>query len=598
MASTVADHPCWPALHRTRRALVVADVVESVRLMQADEADVIQRWRCLVNDVRQHLLPAHGGRLVKSLGDGMLIEFEAVDSAVSAALALSDCTARVNAGHAPQAWIRLRTGVHVGEVVSDELDIYGQDVNIAQRLTTLARPDDIVVSAAVADRLVPGLDADIEDMGACHLKHLREPVHAFRLRRAGEAVQPARMPPMLEESLLPRIAVVPFSGCAVSALESTLGDAIADSVIVRLSANSRLRVISRLSTAVMRARAKSVVEIGQLLHVAYVLSGTFALEGQRLRLRAELADARTDEVVWVREHACDAAEMLQPESPAANELARQVADAVSAGEMRRVRALPIPSLEGFSMLLGAMMLMHRASAADFERAGELLEHLMERFPRAAEPRAWMAKWYVLRVSRGVVRDMDHEASLALDHIRHALDESPDCSMALAAEGFVHCHMRRDLDTADRRLDEALRVNPSDPLAWIFRCAVKSFRGLGEEAMACGEHAVSLSPLDPMRHYYDALASTAALSAGRLERAIELATRSLRANRHHLPTLRTLAIAQAEHGDFDGARATVRRVLEIEPTFTISRYLERTPRGGETPRQRYASALKEAGVPMT
>jgi class 3 adenylate cyclase len=182
MATNAADPPCWPELHRARRAIVVADVVESVRLMQGDEADVIGRWRHLVNDVRHRLLPAHGGRLVKSLGDGMLIEFEAVEGAVSAALALRSCASRVNLGHAPEAWIRLRTGVHVGDVVSDELDIYGQDVNIAQRLTTLARPDDIVVSAAVVDRLVPGLDADVEDMGPCHLKHLRDPVHAFRLR--------------------------------------------------------------------------------------------------------------------------------------------------------------------------------------------------------------------------------------------------------------------------------------------------------------------------------------------------------------------------------------------------------------------------------
>jgi tetratricopeptide (TPR) repeat protein len=157
-------------------------------------------------------------------------------------------------------------------------------------------------------------------------------------------------------------------------------------------------------------------------------------------------------------------------------------------------------------------------------------------------------------------------------------------------------MRRDLDLADERLNQALQLNPSDALAWLFRCAVQSFRGAGEQAVAAGEHAVALSPLDPMRHYYDALASTAALCAGQLSRSIELASRSLRVNRHHLPTLRTLAIAQAEQGDLDAARETVRRVLEIEPGFTIKRYLERGPRGGEGPRLRYARALQEAGVP--
>jgi class 3 adenylate cyclase len=186
-AFAAAELPCWPLFHRARRAIVVVDVVESVRLMQANEAEVILRWRHLVNDVRQRLLPLHGGRLVKSLGDGMLIEFEAIEDAVAAALALCSCAAKVNEGQAPQERIRLRIGVHVGEVVSDELDIYGHEVNIAQRLSTLARPDDIVASVAVVDGLVPGLHAEVEDMGPRHLKHLREPVRAFRLRQAGEA---------------------------------------------------------------------------------------------------------------------------------------------------------------------------------------------------------------------------------------------------------------------------------------------------------------------------------------------------------------------------------------------------------------------------
>lgn len=596
MISPITEIQGWPELHRSRRAILVVDVVESVRLMQADEADVIGRWRRVVNEVRSKLLPVHGGRLVKSLGDGLLLEFEDVPAAVSTALALQACTVPVNLAYAPQAWLRLRIGVHMGVVVSDDLDIYGQDVNIAQRLMTLAQPDEVVVSAEVVDHLVPGLDAEVEDMGLCHFKHLNHPLHAFRLRLTTQAAYRAAAPSIKDDSLLPRIAVVPFSGLNESALQSAIGDAIADSVISRLSANGRMRVISRLSTAVMRSRSKSVAEIGQLLGVAYVLSGTYDADGSRLKLRAELADARNDQVVWVQALSCDIAEMLQPESALADTLAVRVADAMAAGELRRVRAMPIPTLEGFSLLLGATMLMHRTARQDFERAGDILEYLIERYPRAPEPRAWMAKWYVLRVSRGVVQDMDGEAALALEHTQRALDASPECSMALAAEGFVHCHMRRDLDLADDRLNQALQINPNDALAWIFRCAVQSFRGAGELAMAAGERAVSLSPLDPMRHYYDALASTAALSAGHLLRSIELATRSLQVNRHHLPTLRTLAIAQVEHGHVDAARATVRRVLEIEPTFTISRYLERVPRGGEGPRQRYARALHEAGVP--
>ena len=595
----------WPELPTARRTILVVDMVESVRLMQAHEADVISRWRRLVGDVRAQVLPVHGGRLVKSLGDGLLLEFEAAPAAVAAAFAIQACVEPVNQARAPAAWIRLRMGIHVADVVRDDLDIYGSGVNLAQRLMTLAQPDEAVVSPEVIDQLVPGLDADVEDLGLCYFKNVDSPLHAFRLRHphaghGGHTLSASAAVPVsalaTESVWAARIAVIPFFGEGVTELEAALGDAMADAVIARLSASAHMRVISRLSTAAVRARTSRVAEIGQLLGAAYVLSGSFRLQGDKIVLRTELSDARNETAVWVDRHLWPLAELMSPESPLAESLARQIADAVAAGELRRVRCLPLPTLEGFSLMLGACALMHRSSRRDFDRAGEMLEHLIERYPRAPEPRAWLAKWYVLRVSRGFVQDLQAESARALDLTHRALDASPDCSMALAAEGFVHCHMMRDLDRADECLDQALLVNPNDALAWIFRCAVQSFRGEGELAIAAGEQAICLSPLDPLRHYFDALSSTAALASHRLPRCMDLAQRALKFNRNHLPTLRTLAIAQAESGLGDAARLTVGRIMDIEPGFTISQYLERGPRGGEGPRQRYARALQSAGVP--
>lgn len=585
----------WPGLVKTSRSLVVADLVESVRLMQHDEASVIDRWRRFVATVQEKLVGVSGGRLVKSLGDGLLLSFEDVGAASRFALALPQISGPLNRGLPESCWLRLRVGVHVGDVVADALDIYGHDVNVTQRLSTLAQADEVIASAAIVDRLVPGLDAEVEDLGPCYLKHLDAPVHAFRLRqgrqrsRANVAVQAAGL-------LMPRIAVMPFSGENCSALEAAIGDALADGLISRLCGGGRLRVISRLSTAALRQRGLRLAEIGQLLGASYVLSGSYRLEGGKLSLRAELADARQEDIIATEAWRGELGTLWEADSAPFEELGERIGRAISIGELQRVRSLPMPSLEGFSLLLGASLLMHRSDQQDFEHAGRLLEHLIERYPRAPEPRAWLAKWYVLRVSRGLVEQPETEAAKALQHTRWALDATPDCSMALAAEGFVHCHLRRDLDLADQRLNQALAINPSDPMAWIFRCAVQSFRGNGAQALAAGEQAISLSPLDPVRHYFDALTSTAALAAGDLQRAVELASKALNLNRRHLPTLRTLAIAQAELGDLAAARSTVLRVLEIEPGFTIQHYLERVPRGGEGPRQRYARALQAAGVP--
>ena len=180
-SETSPSDPDWPALQRQRRAIVVVDVVESVRLMQANEADVIDRWRRFVNEVRTQVLPVHGGRLVKSLGDGLLLEFEGVPAAVAASLDIQRRIAPFNAGRLGDAVMGLRIGVHLADVVVDDVDIYGAGVNLAARLATLARSDDVVVSAQVRDDLVQGLDADFEDLGECFPKHIPEPVRAYRV---------------------------------------------------------------------------------------------------------------------------------------------------------------------------------------------------------------------------------------------------------------------------------------------------------------------------------------------------------------------------------------------------------------------------------
>jgi adenylate cyclase len=273
-----------------------------------------------------------------------------------------------------------------------------------------------------------------------------------------------------------------------------------------------------------------------------------------------------------------------------------ITTAIAAQEARRAQRFAFPTLEGFSLQLAGSTLMHRSSREQFDHAREIFEHLIERHPRMPEPRAWLAKWYVLRVTRGFVEDLPAESARALEQTRRALDGSPECSLALAVEGFVHCHMLRDLDGAEERLNRALAINPNDSLAWLFSCVVQGFRGDGATALASADRAIELSPLDPLRHYYDALACSAALAARKLPRAIELAKRALRVNRDHLPTLRALTIAQVESGSLDEARQTAVRVLALEPSLTLRDYIARAPKGGETTRIRYAAALGEAGIP--
>jgi class 3 adenylate cyclase len=272
---------------RAVRTVLMVDVVESVRLMEDDEEGTVSRWRRLVEGIETQVLPTHGGRLVKSTGDGLLLDFSQVPSAVAAAFSIQSACRGANAGLPPQRQMLLRMGAQVSELIADDHDVYGRGVNLAARLMTLAGPGEIVVSAGVRDQLTPVLDADVEDLGECYLKHVAHPVRAYRLGPPGPhpVIEPggAAMP-----ELRPTIAVIPFAARGGESEHRLLGEVLADEVISALSRTADLNVISRLSTTAFRGREVTAGEVGAHLDASYVLAGAYSTAGTQISLAAEL----------------------------------------------------------------------------------------------------------------------------------------------------------------------------------------------------------------------------------------------------------------------------------------------------------------------
>lgn len=239
MHAPIQEERTWSEVRRARRTIVVADVVESVRLMREHEDDVIDRWRRLVNDVRADVLPKHAGRLVKSLGDGMLLEFEQTPRALAAAFEVQRHVVGLNRALAEDRFIRLRIGLHVAEVVTDELDVYGAGVNLAARLAGVARPGGVAASVEAVDELLPGVDALLEDAGLCYLKHLDEPVQVYHLEpsaggelQTGAALQVNRLmvkPLVGDTALATCVALVPIASTEGDAEQGTLPNSWATS---------------------------------------------------------------------------------------------------------------------------------------------------------------------------------------------------------------------------------------------------------------------------------------------------------------------------------------------------------------------------------
>src|SRR5262249_5345244 len=257
---------------------------------------------------------------------------------------------------------------------------------------------------------------------------------------------------------------------------------------------------------------------------------------------------------------------------------------------------PLPTLKAYTLLMAAISLMHRLSPPDFKEAHRVLEALIDRGVHHPLPFAWLGNWHVLSVQQGWSEDPQRDTYLASECVKRVLDMDPDNSLALAVDGFVQVMLLKKFDLAEESYERALTVNPSNAFAWLLKGTLHAFKSEGEQAVEHTERALALSPLDPHRYFYDSLAATAALAAGRYKRALELAQRSLKANRKHTSTLRVMSVAQWELGCHVEARNSVQELLRLQPSMTVSSWLRSSPMGGNKIGRRAAEVWRRAGVP--
>lgn len=286
-------------LRKTHCVIGFADLVESVRVFAADENAAIARWRRFAELARNEWVPAAGGRLVRTDGDGLLMEFPDTTRAVAAAFALHAGLSSLNAQEPGAEPMALRVGLHVADVTFDAYEAYGIGVNLAQRITSLAQPGQTLVSATARSGLVDGVHADVEDLGDRYVKHLDEPVRTFRVAPVGASTRaPASVATSARADIRPTLAVIPFQAVAPDPPHDALGFAMADDVIGAISRHPGLRVVSRLSATAFRDTSHDWTRLRPLLGAGFVLSGCYYVSGGRVRLTLELAETSAGHVLW------------------------------------------------------------------------------------------------------------------------------------------------------------------------------------------------------------------------------------------------------------------------------------------------------------
>jgi class 3 adenylate cyclase/TolB-like protein/Tfp pilus assembly protein PilF len=581
-------------LRHAYRAVLFIDVVNSVRLIERDEEGTILRWLRIVDRIENSVLPESGGRVVKHLGDGMLLEFENMRAAASAAFEIQRASARDNAEQPPDCQILLRAGIDVSDVIVSHQDLYGRGVNLAARLMGLAGPGEIVVSARAREQLTPLLDADVEDLGECYLKNIEAPVRAFRIGPPGP--HPVVKSHWALGELRPTLAVIPFAVRGEAAEQGILGEVLADEIIRALCRTQELNVISRLSTTGFAGRRLDLDEVRLHLRANYAVSGVCRVSGDSVCLDAELVETKTGQIVWENRLTERIVGILEGNHELVGRAVAEISKAIMARELLRTRSQPLPTLESYALLMGAIVSMHRLRSTDFSDARAMLEAILERGPYQPLAQAWLAKWHVLRVQQGWSDNVMDDAHRALELTTRALDSDPEFSLALAVDGFVHMNLLKRFDIARERYNLAIHSNPSDSLALLLRGMMHAFCDEGDQAVRDTELALVLSPLDLHRFFYDSLAASANLTAGDYARALDLAHRSLRANRMHTSTWRVLTVAQWQLGMHEEARESARQLLRLEPAFTVRGYLGHTPGAAFSIGKLIADVLLKAGVP--
>jgi len=580
-------------MSQTRRlaAILAADVAGYSRLIGADEGGTLRRLAAIPAELTDPKIAEHHGRIVKTMGDGLLVELGSVVDALRCASEVQRAMAERNAAIAADDRIEFRIGVNVGDVVVEEGDIFGDGVNVAARLEALAEPGGICVSARVQEDAAGKLDLAFEDIGEQQLKNIARPVHVYRVHPARNSAAMTR--PVLALPDKPSIAVLPFANMSGDPEQEYFADGMVEEIITALSRIRWLFVIARNSTFTYKAHAIDVKRVGRELGVRYVLEGSVRKAGGRVRITAQLIEAETGMHLWADRFDGSFDDVFDLQDQVASGVVGAIEPTLRRAEIERAGRKRPDNLDAYDLYLRALPFAFTAMPEAADRALDLLERAIAIEPEYGAAHAFIAWCHHTRYLRAGLAEEERLAALRHAHI--AIATGGDDATALAVAAFIVGIFARDYETAFNALDRSLALSPSSALAFGLSSLIRAWSGDNAIAVEHAERALRLSPFDPLSYNpYNALAY-AHFFAGRFDEAASAAGMAAQANpRFSIPwILRTAALAKTAR--IDEAKASAQRVLDVEPRFTISSFLA----SNVTSAERLAmlgDGLRQAGLP--
>jgi TolB-like protein/Tfp pilus assembly protein PilF len=546
-------------VERKLAAIFAADIAGYNRLMGRDEAGTLARLKAC-RAVMDGLIAAHRGRIFNTAGDSVVADFASAVDAVQCAVAVQEAIGKEIATQLGGEAMRYRIGIHVGDVIVEGTNLFGDGVNIAARLEAVADPGGICVSGTVRDQIGTKLPVGFIDLGEQQVKNIAQPIRAYKIRDAANSAAAGSSLPLPDK---PSIAVLPFANMSGDPEQEYFAEGMVEEIITALSRIRWLFVIARNSSFTYKGQAVDVKQVGRELGVRYVLEGSVRKAGQRVRINAQLIDALNGSHLWADRFDGSLEDVFDLQDKVAVSVAGVIEPTLQTAEIRRSSEQPTSDFTAYDLYLRAMPHFHANDKDRTSQALDLLAQAIERDRQFGPALALSAMCWVSFDTYGWADDLVANRRKGVDFARRALQMAEDDPVVLANAGYVLGRLGEDIDAAIALVNRSLELNPSFARGWHWAGWLSIQAGHPSLAMKQFETCSRLSPRDQT-----GMNLTGMGAAHFFDRRYEDAAAKLLVSIQHMPnwavTYRFLASCYAHMGRLDEAREIVGRLRTLTP----------------------------------
>jgi TolB-like protein/Tfp pilus assembly protein PilF len=554
-------------VERRLTAILAADVAGYSRLMGLDEEGTLAQFRAHRRALIDPKITENRGRIVKTTGDGLLVEFASVVDAVRCAVEVQRGMIERNADVPQGKRVEFRIGINVGDIIIEDGDIFGDGVNVAARLEGLAEPGGICVSGRVEEDVQGKLDTAFEDIGEQQLKNIARPVRVYRVRPRGTANTSVRAVLSLPDK--PSIAVLPFQNMSGDPEQGYFADGVVEEITTALSRFKTVFVIARNSSFTYKDKAADVKQIGRELGVRYVLEGSVRKAANQVRITAQLIDATTGVHLWADRFDGAIEDIFHLQDQVTTSVVGAITPAVERTEIERALLKPTASLAAYDHYMRGLGSQYQWTS---EATSEALGHYykaIELDPKFALAHALATCCFIWRKMNGWLTDPAREVAETKRLAERATELDQDDAQVLCWSGAGLAFVVGEIDQGVALVDRALRLNPNLMEAWLSSGLVRLVLGEWEIAIDHFTRAMRLSPFDPMLFAMQGGIASGHFNTDRYYEAAVWAAKSIAENPKNLSAWRIAAASNALSGRLEQAQNAIARLRELDPNLRIA-----------------------------